>query len=170
MEDTMKRACCAFTGYRPQKLPYGNDESHPDCVNLKLRLMEEINRHIDMGIKIFITGMALGVDQWAAEIVLKLKEMYPYGDIKLWCAIPYDKQASTWTERQKKRYYAILSKADRIDHVSHLYYDGCLLARNRFMVDHATHLIAVYDGLNGGTQYTVNYAKRKGLKVIIIQP
>lgn len=166
----MKRACCAFTGYRPQKLPYGNDESHPDCIKLKYRLMEEINRHIDMGIKIFITGMALGVDQWAAEIVLKAKETRPQDGIKLWCAIPYDRQAAVWTRKEQERYHTILSIADRVDYISHQYYDGCLLARNRFMIDHATHLIAVYDGQKGGTQYTVNCARTKNLIVTILNP
>ena len=38
------------------------------------------------------------------------------------------------------------------------------------MVDLATHLIAVYDGQKGGTKYTVDYAKKKGLFVSIIDP
>ena len=43
--------------------------------------------------------------------------------------------------------------------------------RNRFMADNSDVLIAVYDGSEkGGTAYTVNYAKKKGLDVIIIQP
>lgn len=36
----------------------------------------------------FITGMARGVDIWAAEIVLKLRK--EHGDIKLICASPYE--------------------------------------------------------------------------------
>ena len=38
------------------------------------------------------------------------------------------------------------------------------------MVDLTTHLIAVYDGQKGGTKYTVDYAKEKGLFVLIIDP
>lgn len=166
----MKRACYAFAGYRPHRLPYGNDESHPDCIKLKHRLMEVINRHLDMGIKTFITGMALGVDQWAAEIVLMEKEARPDDDIELWCAIPYDKQAATWSEEERVRYQAILSKANRTDYVSHQYYTGCLFVRNRYMVDCATHLIAVYDGQKGGTYHTINYAKKRGLTVTILNP
>ena len=117
-----------------------------------------------------MTGMALGIDQWAAELVLMAKENRPNDGIELWCAIPYDKQAAAWTDKERARYHAILSRADRIEYVSHQYYDGCLLARNRFMIDNATHLIAVYDGQKGGTRYTVHYAEKKGLTMTILKP
>ena len=42
--------------------------------------------------------------------------------------------------------------------------------RNRYLVDHANFLIAVYDGKPGGTQYTVEYARKKGLEIVQIEP
>ena len=167
---TVAMKACAFSGYRPHKLPCKGEESHPDCIWIKHRLVRDICLHLDMGIRVFLSGMALGIDQWAAEIVLLAKELRPDNGIELWCAIPYDKQAATWTANEQARYKAILDKADRIEYVAHEYYDGCLLARNRYMVDHATHLIAVYDGQKGGTKYTINYAKKKGLFISIIDP
>lgn len=38
------------------------------------------------------------------------------------------------------------------------------------MVDHATHLLAVYDGQPGGTASTIRYARKKGLEITIIEP
>ena len=84
--------------------------------------------------------------------------------------IRYARQAAAWSAQEQERYQAILAKADRVNLLSERYYDGCLLARNRYMVDLATHLIAVYDGQKGGTKYTVDYAKKKGLFVSIIDP
>lgn len=161
---------CAFMGYRPHKLPHKGEEYHSDCIWIKSRLTRDICLHLDMGIRIFISGMALGIDQWAAEIMLLAKEPRPDDGIQLWCAIPYARQAAGWSEQEQERYRAILAKADRVDLVSHRYYDGCLLARNRYMADRATHLIAVYDGQKGGTKYTIDYAKKKGLFVSIIDP
>lgn len=161
---------CAFTGYRPYKLPHKGDESHPDCIWIKQRLVRDICLHLDMGIRVFLSGVALGIDQWAAEIVLLAKELRPDDGIQLWCAVPYARQAAAWSAQEQERYQAILSKADRVDLLSERYYDGCLLARNRYMVDLATHLIAVDDGQKGGTKYTVDYAKKKGLFVSIIDP
>ena len=102
----MNKVCCAFTGYRPHRFPYGNDESYPDCTRLEYRLMEAVNNHLDIGIRTFISGMALGVDQWAAEIVLAAREARHHDGIELWCAIPYDRQAATWTQKEQSRYQA----------------------------------------------------------------
>lgn len=152
---------CAFTGYRPHKLPHNGEGFHPDCIWIKHRLVRDICLHLDQGINVFISGMALGIDQWAAESVLLAKQLRHDAGIQLWCAIPYARQAAAWTAQEQERYHAILAEADRVDFLSQRYYDGCLLARNRYMIDRATHLIAVYDGQKGGTKYTVDYAKRK---------
>jgi len=34
------------------------------------------------------------------------------------------------------------------------------------MVDHASLLIAMFDGSSGGTRYTMEYAMRRGLDVV----
>lgn len=48
------------------------------------------------------------------------------------------------------------------------------LKRNRYMVDHADYLVAVYDNdcsIRSGTGMTVNYAhKKKKLPIILIHP
>ena len=67
----------AFTGYRPQKMPFGFDETDERCVNFKLRLYNTIESLIDQGYKHFISGGALGMDMFAAEAVLRLKEKHP---------------------------------------------------------------------------------------------
>ena len=46
------------------------------------------------GINTFISGGALGVDQWAAEAVVLLREEHP--DIKLIIARPFPSQADKW--------------------------------------------------------------------------
>ena len=161
---------CAFTGYRPHKLPYGNDELNPGCERLKQRLFCETLRLTREGVCIFISGMARGVDIWAAEIVLDLRETLPDRNLQLWAAVPYDRQALSWSISEQARYRRILERADRVERLSQEYYNGCLQKRNRWMVDHATHLIAVYDGQPGGTKSTLDYARRNGLEITIIEP
>lgn len=60
----------AFTGYRPQKMPFGFDEQDERCVDFKRRLYKTIESLIDQGYKHFISGGALGMDMYAAEAVL----------------------------------------------------------------------------------------------------
>ena len=69
----MKTKKCAFTGHRPQSLPFGFNEADERCIALKQKLRDEIIRQIEEnGVTHFITGMAIGVDMFAAEIVLGL--------------------------------------------------------------------------------------------------
>ena len=111
-----------FSGYRPEKLPWGYDECDPRCAQLKQRLRRAVCAACDDGFRHFICGMARGVDTYCAEIVLALRPQYP--DLTLEAAIP--------------------------------------------MVDHAARLIAVFDGQDGGTRRTVEYALRSGLEVIYV--
>ena len=62
-----------FTGKRPQNMPFKFDEYHPRCIALKEKMYNEIEKLISIGCSHFITGMALGVDIWAAEAVLYFK-------------------------------------------------------------------------------------------------
>ena len=73
----MKLKKCAFTGHRPQSLPFGFNETDERCITLKQTLRSEIIRLIEHeGVTHFISGMALGIDMYAAEIVLGLKSRY----------------------------------------------------------------------------------------------
>lgn len=159
---------CAFTGYRPEKMPY--NEEHPACDSLKRHIRQEALRLIKDGVTVFISGMARGVDIWAAEIVLELKQSMPERSIELWAAVPYEGQADSWQIAEQTRYQRILAAADRVECICRKYERDCFFVRNRYMVDHAAHLIAVYDGKSGGTQYTIKYAIQKGLQITIISP
>lgn len=114
--------------------------------------------------------MAQGADIWAAEIILELKKAFPDEPIKLIAVIPYEEQASKWSDDYRERYYNILSQVDEEILLQHQYTKGCLHKRNRYLVDQSGHMIAVLDNSKGGTAYTVNYAIKNNLDVIIINP
>lgn len=50
------------------------------------------------------------------------------------------------------------------------YVKGCMQKRNRYMVDATAHMIAVFSGSPGGTKSTIEYAQRKGLDIILLDP
>jgi uncharacterized phage-like protein YoqJ len=152
-------ATAAFTGHR------WYDSSRKQCVIEKLEgCVREAYKN---GITNFISGMAIGFDLLAAELVLSLKQECPA--ITLTAALPFGEQASRFNERNKSRYYKCLSQADDIVILSNDYTTKCYLERDRFMVEHSSLLIACYDGRNkGGTFWTVNYAARIGKNVINI--
>lgn len=161
---------CAFTGYRPEKFSFGDNEADLRCEQLKQKMFCEILRMTREGVNVFMSGMARGVDLWAAEAVLQIQNVKPSQKIELWAIIPYDRQPLAWSAKERARYQRILEQAARVEYISHDYYNGCLQKRNRYMVDHATHLLAVYDGQPGGTASTIRYARKKGLEITIIEP
>ena len=156
-----KMKTCAFTGHRPQNLPFGFNEEDERCIDLKKTLREQIINLIENeGVTHFISGMAIGVDMYAAEIVLGLKASYP--GITLESAIPCESQAA--------KCFDIASKCDKETLIQTHYTPDCMDKRNRYMVDHADVLIAVWDGSPSGTGKTVRYAHQQGKSVITINP
>ena len=73
----MDLCSCAFTGHRPKSLPWRYNESSPDCTMLKDVLAEQIKTLADDGVTGFISGMAQGVDLWAAQILIDLRKKNP---------------------------------------------------------------------------------------------
>ena len=165
-----KQFTCCLTGHRPQKFTFGYDEGSEDCILLKLKLLAQIQEMRKKGVTTFLTGMAIGVDLWAAELILELKAELPEGAIRLIAVIPYEGQANRRSEEYRERYFNILSKVDDDVLISTRYTKSCTFERNRYMVDNSAHLIAVYNGEPGDTQYTVSYATKKGLDIAIINP
>ena len=69
-----KKTDMLFCGRKPQKFPWGYDEKWPDCIRLKEKLAFEIETMRQKGVKSFMSNMAMGVELWAAEIVVSLKQ------------------------------------------------------------------------------------------------
>ena len=161
--------CCAFTGHRPHKFPWKYDETDSRCVALKTVLVEQITTLVNDGFTQFLSGMAEAVDTWSALAVLSLREQNP--TIKLHCILPCKEQADKWSASSRDLYHSILERADSIVYVSRTYYKNCMLDRNRFLVDHAAALLAVYNGeRRGGTAATMRYAQKVGREIIVIDP
>ncbi len=165
----MKPTTCAFTGHRPHKFPWKDNEGDPRCVALKKTLTEQITKLAEAGVTDYYSGGADGVDCWASLIVLALREKNPM--LKLHCVLPHERQADKWSASARERYHSVLKQADTVDYVSRTYYDGCMIDRNHRMVDSADLLLAVYNGVRrSGTGATVNYARKMGREIIVIDP
>lgn len=157
-EKRMHRVC--FTGHRPEKLTRSEQ-------SIKADLEIQICRAIDDGLNVFITGMARGVDIWAAQIVLKLRDNG--ATIRLICACPYDGFESTWSPNWQRQYNDILKSADYVKYVCDGYSRSCFQRRNEWMVDHASRVIAVFNGEKSGTKNTIDYAIKLGIPVFRIE-
>ena len=160
---------CAFTGHRPSSFSFGYDEAHPDCIRLRQRLAQEVRALAEEGVTTFLSGMALGVDLWGAQAVLALKNELPA--LRLVAAVPFRGQAGRWNAAARQQYQKILQQCDETVCFSEHFTKACMHERNRWMVERADVLLAVYNGCGvGGTAYTVRCALSKGKQVRLLDP
>ena len=159
-----RQVTCSFTGHRPEKLPWGENESDIRCAALKTRLFDAVLAAYDQGYRHFLCGMARGSDFWFCEAVLRLQGIHR--DVSLEAVIPYPGQADRWSGEDRERYRRLLRSCNYETVVQESYSPGCMQRRNRYLVDHASMLIAVHDGVPGGTQRTIAYAMRRGIEIV----
>ena len=157
-EEEMRKHRCAFTGHRPEKI-------NRSVTEVQEALRYSIYQSIEDGFAVFITGMARGVDLWAAEIILDLRKKQ---DIRLICAVPFEGFETQWSSEWKKIYRSVLKRADFVYVVGKTYSHDIFSRRNMWMVNHAKRIIAVYDGTPGGTRNTIAYAHKSNVEVIIL--
>lgn len=121
---------------------------------------------IEQGYCYFGAGGALGLDTLAAQAVLRLRERYP--QIRLILVLPCRNQTRGWPQADVDIYEEIKRCADKVTYTSESYFRGCMQKRNRHLVDNSSVCICYLTKPTGGTAYTVNYARRSGLRIINI--
>ncbi len=167
---------CCFTGYRPHRFRFSPDGLRPE--HIEQTLYDQIGRLYKEGCRTFISGMCTGVDLWAAAAVVRWQDT-GHPDVRLIGAVPFEGQESKWSSSERQTYRrllehcaetVILCTPDEVKSGA----SQCYRKRNRWMVDHANTLIAVYDPTNGtrrsGTAATVNYARSQSRRIICIHP
>ncbi len=80
--------------------------------------------------------------------------------------LPCAHQVCHWPERDEQRYAHLIVQSDEVRVLSQIYYDGCMMVRNRHMVDRSSLCICYLDKPKGGTMSTAAYACKKGLTIV----
>ena len=160
MSNIDAKHACSFTGHRPERLNCPEEQ-------VIQWLSQQIKQTVEDGYTQFITGMQRGVDIWAAEEVLKLKEQG--ASVRLIAACAFEGMESRWSNDWRARYERILEEADETIFVGRIPGRRAFFRRNHWMVDRSARLIGVYTGAPGGTKETIEYAKKRGLQVVLIE-
>lgn len=155
-----------FSGHRPEKLFHGGDEAYAGTNRLKSIIYKEIYDSYAQGYTNFMSGLARGIDIWAAEMVVDFKHIHP--EVRLIGVKPYRNHGETFKGTEKWRFNHIIESCDDIIVISETYNKGCMRARNEYMVEHSSKLIAVVSDFQSGTGQTINLARKKGLDIKII--
>lgn len=149
----MKERTACFTGHRT--IPFLQRRK------IEKRTEEALIEAIKQGYQFFGAGGALGFDTLAAQTVLRLRKTYP--QIKLILVLPCLSQTRGWRPEDIAEYERIKAAADKVVYTSQEYTRDCMFKRNRHLVDNSSLCIAYLTENTGGTAYTVDYARSKGL-------
>lgn len=151
---------CAFTGHRYVSPLHEK--------NIRILIARAIRYAYAEGCREFYNGGAVGFDLLAAEVFLAIQEELP--GAKLILLLPCANHSSRWCLSDRERYRRVLSLADESICLSPVYYNGCMLVRNRELVSRSDMVIAYLGREGGGTAYTVKLAEDKGLRVFNLFP
>lgn len=134
------------TGHRPPRL-HGNEAGVRQWLNEKIKELKP---------DWCVSGMATGADQIWAECVIQ-------AGIPLCCYFPFP---------QNKMHPALKSLVDKAAEVRYCcdsYSKAAYFIRDKAMVDNSDVVLVVWDGQKGGGTYiTMEYAKKQGKEVYIL--
>jgi uncharacterized phage-like protein YoqJ len=152
------------TGHRPEKLGgYDDFTNRRGGIVLRMRYF-----FTEKGVTTLVSGMALGTDQWAAELALDM-------GIKVVALIPCLNQEKMWPDQSRARYRELLDRiknaGGQVTYVSlQEYWKGCMHRRNFEIVSSSDEILAVWDGAKGGTSDCVKIAYQEDLPVTVLNP
>ena len=149
---------CCFAGHRPEGILLSE-------ATAKDWLRYQIQQAIAANYTTFITGMGMGVDIWAAQIVIELRAANP--SIHLIAVEPYPSFAAKWSEEWRSAYQEVITKADLVKRISQRYTPDAINNRLYWIVDHSSRLIAIYNGTKGYTGSFVDYAQTQRLETTL---
>ena len=157
----------SFTGHRPDKIVGYTASPLEVEIAIRKALVEEIVRLVEEGADTFLSGMAPGVDLWAADEVLRLRAEGRIGEsVRLVLAVPYPNFERSFRVEWRALYGEILERADEVVYVSQGYYHGCYHRRNDYLAEAADVMLAYYEGSEGGTRYTLKKAEARGARIV----
>lgn len=144
------------TGYKPHELGIFN-EKHPGISIIKKALENEFRALLGDGLEWVIISGQLGVEMWAAEVVLELKAEYP--NLKYSVITPFLDQQKNWNEVKQEQFLQLLNKADFTTSVTKRPYEAPwqFVEKDKFIIQNTDALLLVYDEDNEGSP---RYVKR----------
>lgn len=136
-----------ITGYKATELGIFSLK-HPGIAIIKKAIKKQILSLIDDGLEWVIVSGQWGIEVWAAEVVIELKQHY--SNLQLAVITPFLEQEENWNEEKKEIYARVLQNADYVNSVSKKKYEGGwqFKEKNKFLLRNTDGMVLVYDEEN----------------------
>lgn len=166
----MKRV--VVTGYKQHELGIF-DTKHPGIKFIKKALESHFHSLLDEGLEWIIVSGQLGVETWAIEVVIDLKNTYP--NLKYAIITPFIEQDKNWNDANKEKYQMLIAKADYHVSLTSIPYEAPwqFVEKDKFLMRNSDGMLIVYDAENEGSPKFVKkqadrYAETSTYKVMTI--
>lgn len=147
---------CCFTGHRDIPEEYKEE--------VILRVNKYLFPLFDNGVRYYGVGGAEGFDTLIAKHLIHLRDGNRL-PIKIISVLPYQGYMDGWPREKQWETRETICRSDKVVYCSKRYEDGIYEKRDRHLVDYSGYCISYCTRMEGGTAYTVRYAKSQGLVV-----
>lgn len=155
----------SVSGYKAHELGIFN-EKHQSLPYLKYAIKTKLRQLIEeYDLKWIVTSGQAGVELWAAEATLQLKEDYP--ELKLAIFAPFYNQEENWNAAVKELYQHIWEKSDYRDYITKRPYESPaqLRLKNQFIIEKTHAFLVLFDEYTEGSPiYYLREAEKKAAR------
>ncbi len=156
-EEKLLHQCC-ITGHKPELLHVSEEE-------VKHWLEEQIDQAIADGYDTFIIGCTKGVELWAGEMIVQKR--LENSNLHMFAATPNDySYAKDWDIDWRRKYSEVRRCADEGKGIGDFHEGDSVWARDVWMADNCSRLIAYYTGDDDEVKSLIDYAKEHNVPVI----
>ncbi|MFC4598657.1 DUF1273 domain-containing protein [Cohnella hongkongensis] len=150
-----------ITGYRAHELGIF-DQKHKGIPYIRRAIETRLIPLIEEGLEWIVTPGQYGVDLWACETAIELRERYP--QLKISILTAFDGQEEKWKEDKQEYYRGILRRMDYVGSVSKQPYSGPwqFQARDDLLLRKTDGILLVYDDEAG--EGSPKFMKAKALR------
>ncbi|WP_203334031.1 SLOG family protein [Planococcus beigongshangi] len=160
------------TGYKQHELGIFDDKN-PGVRFIKKALENRFRALIDEELEWIIVSGQLGVETWAAEVAIELKEEFP--QLQLALLTPFLEQENRWNETNQERYKEIQRRADFHRSLTNRPYEAPwqFIEKNKFFLRNSDGILIVYDEETDGSPKFIkkeadHYAEKADYQVMLI--
>lgn len=121
---------------------------------------------IENGVVYFGIGGAIGFDMIAEKEILRLRKIYPF--IKLILVLPCKEHYSRWGIKDANKYLKIERKVDKNVYISEKYYKGCMIERDKYLVNNSSYCLCYLRKSKSGTEFTLKYSINRKREILYI--
>ncbi|PPA71766.1 DUF1273 domain-containing protein [Jeotgalibacillus proteolyticus] len=120
-------------------------KSDPAVEIIKKAIKQQLLSRLDEGLEWVLISGQLGVELWAGEVVLELKDSFP--ELKLGILTAFEGHDEKWNEANQEMYQSISMEADFVDSISRRPYESPQQLKNKnfFHLQKSDGLLMVYD-------------------------